>query len=302
MIGEILEFRRLLKNQKLSSDDLVELQNRKLRAVIRHAYENVPYYRSLFSSVGLTPDDIRTGEDLKRIPITTKDDMRASGVERTVADGVKISSCQQVRTSGSTGKPFATYLNRRELRTRRLLQFRALLSVGFRSWDRLAVLGPQQPHQTLLHQRLGFYRSGNISPFLSIENQIKRLQGLCPTVFWAYPTMLRALLHRMDYRLSKFIRPRMLITSSEVFEDGIRRRILADLDVGMFNFYGANEVGRIASECAAHEGLHVDADHVILECVENERTEEMRKAGVTVITALNAFTMPLIRYHLGDNL
>ena len=79
MIGEILEFRRLLKNQKLSHDALQELQNRKLRTVIRHAYENVPYYRSLFSSVGLTPEDIRTVEDLKHIPITTKDDLRNAG-------------------------------------------------------------------------------------------------------------------------------------------------------------------------------------------------------------------------------
>ena len=300
MISEILELRRLLKNQRLSSDALTELQNRKLRAVIRLAYGSVPYYRSLFSSLGLTPDDIRTVEDLEHIPITTKDDLRAAGVERIVAEGIELSSCTLVRTSGSTGKPFATYFTRVEGRTRQLLQFRALLSVGFHPWDRLAVLGPEQPHQTRLHQRLGFYQSGNISPFHSIENQIQRLQVLRPTIFWAYPTMLRALLHRVDYSLSKFIRPRILITSSEIFDDEIRRRILADLDIDMFNFYGANEVGRIASECAAHEGLHVNADHVILECVENEWTVEMGKAGVTVITSLNAFTMPLIRYNLGD--
>ncbi len=300
MIGKILEFRRLLKNQRLSSDALAELQNRKLRSVIRHAYENVPYYRSLFSSVGLSPEDIRTVEDLKHIPITTKDDLRNAGLENIVAKGVELSSCELLRTSGSTGKPFTTYFNRREGRTRWLLHFRALLSVGFRPWDRLALLGPEQPHRIRLHQRLGFYQSSNVSPFISIENQIQSLQQLRPTLFWAYPTILRAVLHKVDYRLRNFIRPRILITSSEVFDDDIKRRILADLDIEMFNFYGAIETGRIAAECTAHEGLHVHADHVILECLENEWTAEMGKAGATVITALNAFTMPLIRYNLGD--
>jgi phenylacetate-CoA ligase len=79
MIGEFLELRQLLKNRKLSRDELEALQNRKLRALIRHAYENVPYYHSLFSSVGLSPEDIRTVEDLERIPITTKEDLKASG-------------------------------------------------------------------------------------------------------------------------------------------------------------------------------------------------------------------------------
>ncbi|HKZ39794.1 MAG TPA: hypothetical protein VJ044_02465, partial [Candidatus Hodarchaeales archaeon] len=130
MIGEVLELRRLIKNRRLSSDALQELQNRKLRTVIRHAYENVPYYRSLFSSVGLTPDDITTVENLKYIPITTKDDLRAEGVERIVSKGVKLSSCITEDTSGSTGKPFTIYFARDEDKIRRLIHFRALLSMG----------------------------------------------------------------------------------------------------------------------------------------------------------------------------
>jgi phenylacetate-CoA ligase len=300
MIGEILELGRLRQHSRLAPSALEKLTQQKLRAVIRHAYENVSYYRSLFESAGLSPEDVRTVEDLKYIPITRKEDLRAAGLERITARGVDLSSCIVSSTTGSTGKPFTVYCTRSEARTRRLLEVRALLSMGFHPRDRLAVLGPEHPHRTRLHQGLGFYRSGNIPPFLSIEDQILRLQSLRPTVLWAYPTVLRALLHRVDYRLSEVVRPRALITSAEVLDEVLRQRIRADLDIEMFNFYGAIEAGRIASECPAHEGLHVNTDHVALECLDGERPAEAGTAGVVVITTLNAFAMPFIRYRMGD--
>ena len=205
MISEFLELRKLIQNRKLSSEELRELQNQKLRSLIRHAYENVPYYRSLFISVGLTPKDIRTTEDLKHIPITTKDDLRAAA-ERITAKGIDLSSCITTNTSGTTGKSLIIYLTRDEERTRRLVLFRTLLSIGFSPLDRFAVLGSVEPHHTRLHQRLGFYRSWKISRFLPVEDQIQCLQMIQPTVLWVYPTVLRALLHTIDYKLSKFVR------------------------------------------------------------------------------------------------
>lgn len=175
MIGEIMELRRLLKNRKLSSDELEDLQRRKLRAVIRNAYEKVPYYRSLFKSEGLSPEDIHTADDLKQVPITTKDDLRAAGVERIIAKDIKLSSCTSIPTSGTTGEPFTTHLTGSDLRTRRLIEFRTLLSVGFRQRDRLAVLGPEWPHRSRLHQRLGFYRSENINQFRLIQESFDHL-------------------------------------------------------------------------------------------------------------------------------
>ena len=79
MIPTLIQFQKLRKNLRLSYDELKHLQDRKLRAVVRHAYQNVPYYRSLFDSVGLSPEEIRTIDDLKLIPMTTKEGQRALG-------------------------------------------------------------------------------------------------------------------------------------------------------------------------------------------------------------------------------
>lgn len=300
MIGEALELRRLMNNRRLSPTQLEAVRDRKLQAMIRHAYENVPYYRSLFQSVGLLPEDIRTVKDLQHIPITTKDDLRTAGVERITAKGIDLAACQVVHTSGTTGKPFAIHLTRRDLRARKLIEFRTLLSIGFRPQDRLAVLGPAQPHAMRFHQRLGFYRSVNISPTLSLDDQIDLLKRSRPTILWAYPTVLKALLCRVNYRLDAVACPRMLITSAEVCDDMLKARIHGNLKIEMLNFYAANEVGRIATECLAHEGLHVNEDHVILECLNSKHPAEPGVSGEAVVTSLTALAQPFIRYRLGD--
>jgi phenylacetate-CoA ligase len=300
MFRDLVELQRLLHNVKLSPEELNQLQNLKLRAVIRHAYENVPYYHSLFESAGLSPEDIRSTEDLKNIPLTAKEDLLSAGLERITAKGVSLSSCHRINTSGTTGKPFTVYFTPDEARIQRLLHFRSLLSIGFQPRDRLSVLGAERFHQTRFHQRFGFYRSENISPSLPIEDQTRQLQRMRPTLLWAYPTPLRALLHHIGYRLSKIISPRILITSAEVFDEVLKEGIKSDLNVEMFNFYGAIEAGRIASECPAHKGLHVNADHLIVECLSDRQRPTFGKPGVVVVTCLNSFAMPFIRYCLGD--
>lgn len=298
MLGQLFEFWRLVQHRTLSPDRLHVLREQKLRAVIRHAYEHVPYYRSLFTSAGLRPQDIRTLEDLTRIPVTTKEDLRAAGLGQITAQNIDLAQCLRLQTSGSTGKPFSVYLTRSEARTRRLIEFRAILSIGLRAGDRLTVLGPEQAHRSRIHQRLGLYRCEDISPFLPVEDQIRQLQASRPTVLWAYPNRLKAILRETGDRLSALARPRVLITSSAPLDGLTEACLRADLSADIFNFYGAIETGRIATECAAHRGLHVTADHLIVECLADDGTDG--PGGLCVITTLNAFAMPFIRYRLGD--
>lgn len=301
MIGEILELQRLLKYRRLSHVELEELRNRKLRAVIHHAYEKAPYYRSLFQSIGLSPEDICTVEDLMHVPITTKEDLRAAGPEMTTAEGIDLSSCYCATTSGSTGEPFTIYLSDRDLRTRRLVEFRSLFSIGLHPFDRLLVLGSLNwKPRPRFHHYLGLYRSEYVSALLSVEEQIQILKRISPTILWAFPTVLKSLLHKVDYRLSELASPRILITSAEVLDVALKERVLSDLQMEIFNFYGTIETGRIASECTAHGGLHVNSDHVILECLDGDRPSEQGKPGAAIVTTLNNYSMPFIRYRLGD--
>lgn len=300
MIGELTELWQLRQNAKLGPGEIQALQEHKLRKIVRHAYERVPYYRSLFDSAGLQPGDIYTLDDLDRIPITAKDDLRAAGMDNLIARGVDPSACISAVTSGSTGAPFTICLSPRDMRTYRLIAFRALLSIGLRPRDRLAIVGITRPSRTRLYQRLGFFRSMNVHPRLPMDEQCELLRKMDPTVLWFYPTALRALLHHVDGPLTDLVRPRMLISVAEVLDDDLRAKAREVFDLEVFNFYGAVEIGRIAVECGAHDGLHLSMDHVVLETAEGIHSGDKGTSGEAVVTTLNNFTMPLIRYRLGD--
>jgi phenylacetate-CoA ligase len=100
--------------------------------------------------------------------------------------------------------------------------------------------------------------------------------------------------------LSTVIRPRVVLTGGEVFDPVLKKRACAELDAEFFNFYGAYEFGALGYECHAHEGLHLNSDHFILECLDDDKTAEFGQAGVAVVTSLYASAMPFIRYKLGD--
>lgn len=283
----------------MSASQVRELQNAKLRAVVRHAHQNVPYYQSLFHAAGLSPADVRDINGLRRVPITTKADLKRAGLASFIDQRVDPASLKSWRTSGTTGDQFDLYGTNGELSIRAMVTFRAYRAIGFGPRDRLCHLGPRLPR---LNWWLGPYRSKNLSALLPLDEQIRQLRAEDPTILRVWPTVFRTLLHQVDYRLSAIARPRALITSAEVFDPWLRRKVETDVpEIEIFNFYAAMEFGEIACECPAHEGLHVQADQVILETVRGDgQPAAAGESGRAVVTALSNYTMPLIRYRLGD--
>ena len=284
----------LWRSRRLSSDELQSLRDRKLRAMIRHAFETVPYYRALFMSAGLSPEDVQNTDDLKRIPVTAKEDLVAAGLDDILTRGTEKGACFISRTSGSCGKPFSTYLGRREHMIRRLLGLRRLTDAGFRPLDRVCILC--DPTQL----RGWRFRTRYLPLVLPAQKQIEFLQEMRPTILKAWPSSLRVLLHHADYQLGRFIQPRIVATSGEMCNEELRHALAADLKAEVFNFYAAGEFGPIASECHAHRGLHVNADELIVECLDDDQTTGTCGSGEIVITSLYSFTMPFIRYRIGD--
>src|SRR3989337_4209672 len=95
----------LFRHPHVAREEIVAFQNRQLRHLITHAYNNVPYYRRLFDQNGLTPHDIRSIADLPAIPITSKNDLQSLPAEEVVANGVDPEHLISHRTSGSSGEP-----------------------------------------------------------------------------------------------------------------------------------------------------------------------------------------------------
>lgn len=291
--GELL---RLLSGRLPTADGLDVIRTRRLRALVRSAYDHVPYYRALFERAGLLPDDIRRVEDLRHVPVSTPDQLRSAGTD-AVARGADRTTGRTMLTSGSTGQPRAIFRTPAEDRLRRATEFRSMRRAGIGPRDVVATIGPFQTMGPAPLARLGLYRVEHIPLHLPIERQIDRLRRIQPTVLWMYPTALRALLQQCG-SLAAIGRPRLLVHSAEPLDDLLRDQACAGLSIATRNFYGSAEAGRIAWECAARDRLHVNADCVILELADDG---DVAGAGRSVvITNLNSHAMPFIRYRLGD--
>src|SRR4030067_145534 len=100
---------QLRREQWLSIDELRAIQLKQLKKMARHAYTNVPYYRRLFDSIGFKPEDIKTLEDIKKIPITRKADLKSFLASELLSENVSPVNLIRRHTSGSTGVPFNVY-------------------------------------------------------------------------------------------------------------------------------------------------------------------------------------------------
>jgi phenylacetate-coenzyme A ligase PaaK-like adenylate-forming protein len=298
MIPELIEFAGLLRRKRWSRERLDDLRRAKLRRLIHHAYDNVPYYRRLMDRSGVRPADIREASDLVRLPVTTKADLRRADAECLAPSQDTLTV---LHTSGHSGAPFAVRLSAAEYRTRRLREFRMLIGTGVRPRDRLTLLGPVRTRPERVHRRLGFYRLEVIPGSLPDEEQLRRFQLSRPDVLWAYPATLKTMLHRARCRLHDLARPRFLITSSEVMDRGFREQLLTEMpEMEIVNIYGSAEAGRIAAECRARRGLHLEDDALIVELLDNGSPVTSGSQGTVVVTCLDQLAMPLIRYEQGD--
>lgn len=299
MIQRLRDLRHLLLARRMSADGLERWRLERLRQTIRHAAATVPFYRERFRAAGVDADAVRSLADLARLPVTEKSELIDAGV-RAFATDVDPAACTRKNTSGSTGRSWRMPATAAETREHELIIFRTLLGMGLGPLDRLAVASAVGRHRTRFYQRLGLFRSINVSRFLSPGEQLLALQRFQPTFLWAYPTVLRKLLPLVDDQLSRVIRPRAIMTAGEVLEPQLRRRLADDLDAEFFNLYGSTEVGIIAGECRAHRGLHVVADRMLLECVGADGPVPAGERGQAVVTCLGPRAVPMIRYRVGD--
>jgi phenylacetate-CoA ligase len=298
-MGKLRTMAELRRNRSLPPPALQALQARKLRAVVAAARRDVPFYRELYAQAGLEADMPRTLEDLSRLPIVTKRQVRAAGPANLVSQRLSATATLSTHTTGTTGEPLTIPLTTGEAAIRSLVDFRSLLSLGFRPSDRLVVVGPSEVRRPPLHERLGLFRTVVLPSTLSPDAQAREVVRLRPDILWCYSAHLRLLLRHPDRPITR-IAPRLIIVSGAVLQAHDQRMAEEQGRCGVFRSYACMEIGRIAIECPTHQGLHVNADHVIMEILHGDERAPAGETGEVVLTALNQFATPFIRYRLGD--
>jgi phenylacetate-CoA ligase len=295
------------RQQWLSPAEIGDLQGVKLRALLEHSARDVPRVRALFDSTGMRPSDFRSAADLAALPIVTKQDVR-SDRSSFVAESTAGKNYGKA-TGGSTGDPFQFEYNL-DSEYRRL----AVMWRGYRwggadfgcrsayiwSWPYAGKRGWQLTKEIAYQRAFGrrFYNIFELSD-AKIPEIARDLRRFRPQVIVSYVSGAVSLAEWMLARNFKIPPPRSIITGAEPIHPPQRELIERAFSAPVFNTYGSREVMLMASECPLHR-LHVNADHLILETVDENGRVVLGQPGRVIVTDLHNFGMPFIRYANGD--
>ena len=301
--------RELEQNQWLSTQELLGLQQRKLASLLRFTGKNVPYYRTLFHDLGIRADSLVSDEDFLRLPPLTKHIIRREQ-DSLVSEDLSGNGLLSSSTSGSTGEPLRFYIDFRSVPYRKASLWRSDSWTGWRLGDRsIRVWGASidQKKAAELRGRLHGWVTGDrfLSSFdLSasrMDQYIKSVLAFKPVLLVAYPGPLEQFAIHCRERGVRFPSFNAIVSSAETLWPHQREIIEEAFGVSIFNRYGSREVAHIASECEAHDGLHVSVDRLLVEVVDEKGHPCPRgEVGRILVTDLDNFGMPLIRYEIGD--
>lgn len=310
----ILRLRRQFeRSQWAPREALVRDQERRLRRIVAHAYENVPHYRDTFRRLGLSPADIRTLEDLPKIPTLSKANLREQ-FPNLQADNRARFHPREARTSGTSGEPTRFLLDKPANVLEFVYYWRHWSWVGYRLGDRFAELSSHtflrdesRSRRPFLFQKL----AGRL-----LLNSLALSPGIVPEfarALRAYrPRFLKGIASALTYLAVFFreagvddVRFQGVFSTGEVLTARQRRTIEEVFGGKVYDSYGHMERTVAVSECP-EGGLHINIEYGILETVERVPLDPQPPgAGVTytarvVGTSLHNFSMPLLRYEVGD--
>lgn len=300
-IRALFDLYRLRRNLRLKPSRLEKMQEKNLRAIIKHAYQNVSFYHKKFDSVGIKPNDIQTVADLSKVPITTKSEIQRTSFEEIVAGNVDVTGCIKRTTSGSTGEPLTIVVDKRVVDFEEALWVRTFLENGLRIWDNMVVIADPRsfPHNRSWYQRIGVMRRNYISIFDDVHRKVALLEKYNPNVIKSYPSSLTILANACEKR-KNVVKPRLVFTSAELLDNENRKLISSVFETELFDNYASYEFSLMAWECAEGIGYHMNIDNVAIEFINGGEVVAPGERGEVVCTSLINHAMPLIRYKMGD--
>ncbi|RLI75370.1 phenylacetate--CoA ligase [Archaeoglobales archaeon] len=292
--------------EKMPLKDLKSLQEKRLRALVHLAYEYSPFYRRKFKEVELNPWDVKGLEDLAKLPFTKKQDLR----ENYPFGMFTVPISQIVRfhaSSGTTGKPTVVGYTSNDINVWVESMCRSLTACGVSRNDIMQIAYGYG----LFTGGLGFHYAAErlgatVIPVSAgnTQRQIELMKDLHTTVLACTPSYM---LYLAEYALNIGIdlretKLKMGIFGAEPWSEETRKRIEDKTGIDAFDVYGTSELsGPLFTECVEKQGLHIWADHFLIEVVDKDGEPVSEgERGELVVTTLTKEAMPLIRWRTGD--
>ena len=295
-----LNILRLLRNERRSLDELIHQQNIALQKLIKHAYDTVKFYRRLFDDCGLYPDDIKCVEDISKIPIIDKQILQRNSFDDLVSEEYKMKRLIPITTTGSTGIMLKFFIDHSYDQFRKAQFLRPYITNGRGLLDKTVIFSAPKPTAKKWFQRFGVMTDNKVYFNSGKDKQVKIIQKIKPDILQGCASVLNLLaLEILDEHIS-IPKPRIVFTDSEVLTTNMRKNIEEAFSAEVIDIFGTYETDNIAYECHSHNGYHIAMDCVIMEFIRKGKKAEPFEESEIVVTVLNNFAMPFIRYNLHD--
>jgi phenylacetate-CoA ligase len=292
-------YRKEVDTPRWSRATALSQQRAALSRTIRRACRNVPFYRDHFDRAGVRPEEIRTAEDLWRIPPVSRDELREAGDERILDRSERRQEFLAIRTSGSVGKPFNLRSTRQEALNISMIIWSGLYWTGMRLRDRILTMmaAPLLPIGRPFNVR-------HCPPTTPVDERLELFERFAPTAIAGQTIVVAGLARDLVTRgLHRGHRVRRVTISGQILTDEIKALIREGFGVEPVDIYGTMETLWSGVMCRRQDGYHVPMHRLIVQIGRIERPGSPSAPdvpGELILTDLNRATQPLIRYRIGD--
>lgn len=303
-------YRLLQKSQWWSRQELEEYQMKQLSRLLSHAYANVPYYSHVFKERHLKPEDIRSYDDLQKLPYLTKEILRER-LPEFVASNYPASRLQSANTGGSSGIPVSFYY---EKGATGAIQLAFIVNqwsrVGYQIGDRCVLLAGAFVGRSKKNK---YWHYNPVDKLLSfsvfhmtdktLPGYVKKIREFKPDFIRAYPSAITLLAQFMTlHKIEPFQSVKAVLCGSERLYPWQRNLIEEVFHCRAYSWYGHTEMAVLAGECEQSNDYHIFPEYGLVEIIgDNDRpVTEDNHVGVVVATNLHNFVCPLIRYRTDD--
>lgn len=299
--------RELEASQYLSARTLREMQSRRLVEMVRFAHASNAFWRERFDRYGIDPSRVGSPEDLGRLPLLTKREVRAAGTS-ILSAGFDPASLMQFKTGGSTGVSLDLYATEHVSELRNACARRHKRWTGWKVGEPIAAVWGNAKPVSGLRDRL---REVLFAPMICLDTMsvtpesvgrfAEDWRRVRPTLVFGHAHSIFVLAEMVRELGLVDVRPRGIVASSMMLLPHERAVIEEVFGVRVFDFYGCEEVGLIGAECERHEGMHLNVDQVLVELVREDGTPAASgEPALVVVTDLINRAMPLFRYRMED--
>ena len=291
-----------------SREEILAIQNEKIVKQVRRVYDNVPYYRNLMDQKGVTPDDIKSVDDIRKLPFLTKDDLREAYPYGLL--GTDLKNCVRIHsTSGTTGKRVVAFYTQNDIDIWEDCCARAIVAAGGSDEDVCQVCYGYGLFTGGSGLHGGSHKVGCLTLPMSSGNTDRQIQFmmdmnatiLCCTP--SYAAYIGETLAEQGYK-PEDNKLKAGIFGAEPWTEEMRQGIEKSLGIKAYDIYGLTEISGpgVAFECEAQNGMHINEDHFYVEVIDPDTGEVLPEGtkGELVFTSLDKEGFPMLRYRTKD--